>query len=164
MLNGASSNIWDRWSQLTATSTTDVKARLTIARHATLQAADGDLESKRYRYGPKDTTCKTTDLEYRIIWVRKLGAEEVRWETSNSVWDVGMASDAENQLDRMENQHMDSGRRLVYQKKKASWSKLSIGNSLSTAIGKEELIASFWLQLRVKKKENVFLGEEEQHG
>jgi len=109
MLNGASSNIWDRWSQLTATSTTDVKARLTIARHATLQAADGDLESKRYRYGPKDTTCKTTDLEYRIIWVRKLGAEEVRWETSNSVWDVGMASDAENQLDRMENQHMDSG-------------------------------------------------------
>jgi len=37
-----------------------------------------------------------------------MGAEEVRWETSHNFWDVGMASDAENQLDETENQHMDS--------------------------------------------------------
>ena len=30
----------------------------------------------------------------------KLGAEEVWWQTSHSFWDVGLASDAENQLDR----------------------------------------------------------------
>ena len=33
----------------------------------------------------------------------------VRWETSHSFWNVGMASDAENQLDRTENPHMDLG-------------------------------------------------------
>jgi len=85
--------------------------------------ADGDLESKRHRHEPKETTCTITDMEYRIIRVRKLGAEEVRWETSNSFWDVGMAPDAENQLDsldRTENENYGFGRRLVYQKKKAS--------------------------------------------
>jgi len=48
-------------------------------------------------------------MNNRIIRVRKLGAEEVRWETSHSFWDVGMALDAENQLERTENQHTDSG-------------------------------------------------------
>ena len=48
-------------------------------------------------------------MEYHIIRVRKLGTEEVRWETSRTFWDEGMASDAENQLERMENQHMDLG-------------------------------------------------------
>jgi len=48
-----------------------------------------------------------------------LGAEEVRWETSHSFWDVGMAPDAENQLDRTENQHMDSIEDC-YTRKKAS--------------------------------------------
>ena len=59
-------------------STTDIKARLTVARHATCYStADGDLESKRHRYGPKETTRMITDMEYRIIRVRKLGTEEV---------------------------------------------------------------------------------------
>jgi len=58
-------------------------------------------------------------MEYRMIRIRKLGTEEVRWETTHIFWDVSMASDAENQLDRTENQHMDSGE-LVYQNNKAS--------------------------------------------
>jgi len=47
-------------------------------------------------------------MEYRsIIQIRKLGVEEVRWEATHSFWDVGMTSDAENYLDRTENQDMD---------------------------------------------------------
>jgi len=42
------------------------------------------------------------------------------------------------------------GRKLVYQKKKTSDSKLSIGDSVSTATGIEEVAAWFWLQLMVK--------------
>ena len=60
---------------------------------------------------------------------------------------------------------MDSGEleKTGILEEKASQSKLSIGNSPSTAIGKE-MIAWFWLQLRVKQKQNVFLEEEEQDG
>ena len=47
-----------------------------IARHATLQLT-WDLESKRHRHGPEETTCTITDMEYRIIRVRKLGAVEM---------------------------------------------------------------------------------------
>jgi len=57
-------------------------------------------------------------MEYRIIRVRKLGAKEVGWEISHSFWDVGTASDAENQLDRTENQHVDSGEDLYTRIKK----------------------------------------------
>ena len=61
-----------------------------------------------------------------------------------------MALDAENQLDRTENQHMDSGEDWYTRRNRHLMSKLSIGNSPSTATGKEEVIACFWLQLRVK--------------
>jgi len=48
-------------------------------------------------------------MQSRTIWIGKLGTEEVRSGTTHSLQDMGMASDAENQLDRMENQNMDSG-------------------------------------------------------
>jgi len=66
-------------------------------------------------------------------WVLKKCDEKL--VTAFEMWVMDMTSDAENQLDRMENQNMDS-----------------LGNSLSTATGKEEVIAWFWLQLRVKLK------------
>ena len=58
-------------------STTDIKARLTIARHATLQLME-IWKAKDIGMDLKKTTCTITDMEYRIIRVRKLGAEEVR--------------------------------------------------------------------------------------
>ena len=57
-------------------STTYIKARLTIAKHATLQLT-GIWKAKDVD-GPKETTCTITDTKYRIMRVRKLGAEEVR--------------------------------------------------------------------------------------
>ena len=40
--------------------------------------ADGDLESKIHSDGPEEITYTITDMEYRIIRVRKLGAEKVQ--------------------------------------------------------------------------------------
>jgi len=58
-------------------STTDIKAKLTNCKTC-YSTADRDLESKRKRHGPEETTCTISDMEYRVIRVRKLGAEEVR--------------------------------------------------------------------------------------
>ena len=40
--------------------------------------SDGDLKSKDIDMDLKKQSCAITDMQYRIIWVRKLGAEEVR--------------------------------------------------------------------------------------
>jgi len=72
-------------------NTTDIKASLTIARHATLQL--------RWIWETKDIGMDIKKQLVRslfTIWTRKLGTEE--------------ASDAENQLDRTENNVMDSGK------------------------------------------------------
>jgi len=53
--------------------TTDIKARLTIGRHATLQLT-GFGKQKEIGVDLKKTTCTITDMEYRIIWIRKLGS------------------------------------------------------------------------------------------
>ena len=57
-----------------------------------------------------------------------------------------MASDAENQLDRTDSWIRD---KIGIPEEQGFLEQLSIGNSLSTATGKE-VIAWFWLQLRVK--------------
>ena len=57
-----------------------------------------------------------------------------------------MASDAENQLDRTDSWIRD---KIGIPEEQGFLEQLSIGNSLSTATGKE-VIAWFWLQLRAK--------------
>ena len=60
---------------------------------------------------------------------------------------MGIASDAENQLDRTDSWIRE---KIGIPEEQGFLEQLSIGNSLSTATGKEEVIAWFWLQLRAK--------------